>query len=185
MEADSQASSQPPETPVPKLHVHEWLAVVAAIGFLILLALVALFRNDSEAHLTKNEGKLHFLKSQTVDLYIAGAVAKPGSYRVKTGSFVKDAIAMAEPLPEADLRKIRPASKVRNGQSYVIPLRPMITLSLTGAVKEEGLHTVPKGTRLCELARHIALNPDADLEKLDRKRILKDNENFCIPVKVK
>lgn len=180
-QTDSISDSSADTSPAKQLHVHEWLAVLAIFGFLLFLTLVVIWQGRSN-HQPVETGaeKLHFLKPQIINLYIDGAVAKPGSYQVKVGTLVKDVIAMAEPLPEADLRKIRPTTKARNGQSYQIPAHPTITVYLTGAVQSEGPLTVPKGTRLSELTQYALLKANADLEKINRKRYLKDNESINI-----
>lgn len=183
-QTDSNQESTLIPPPAPQLHVHEWLAVVAIVGFLLLLTLIVICRGGNTHIFVENEGR-HYLKPQTIDLYVDGAVAKPGSYQVKAGTLTKDVIAMAEPLPEADLRKIRPASKARNGQSYIIPKRATITISISGAVQTEGPLTIPKGTRLNELTQFTQLKTTADLDKINRKRYLKDNESLYIPEKTK
>lgn len=183
-QTDSSEESIKKTNSTPQLYVHEWLAVVAIVGFLLLLTLIVIFRGSGSHILDeKKDARLHYLKPQTVNVYIDGAVAKPGSYAVKAGTLIKDVVAMAEPLPEADLRKIRPAVKARNGQSCTVATRPAITIYISGAVQAEGLHTIPKGTRLCEISNHIALKPTADLDKMNRKRYLKDNEKIFVPEK--
>lgn len=183
-QTDSNSQSPQMSITTPQLYVHEWLAVVAIVGFLLLLTLIVIFRGgNSHLLIEKSDEKLHYLKPQTVNFYVDGAVAKPGSYQVKVGTLIKDVIAMAEPLPEADLRKIRPTSKVRNGQSCTVSAQPTITIHISGAVEEEGPLTIPKRTRLCDITQHARLKSTADLEKINRKRYLKDNENVCIPEK--
>lgn len=178
------SSAEPLKNSTPQLHVHEWLAVVIIAGFLFLLTLVVIIRRDgSHLFVEQSDTRLHHLKPQTVNLYIDGAVARPGSYEVKAGTLVKDVIALADPLPEADLRKIRPASKARNGQSFTVASRPTITVHITGAVQVEGAHTIPKGTRLFEIANYVVLKAGADKDKINRKRYLKDNEKIFVPEK--
>lgn len=184
IQSDSNTESPQKIKQAPQLYVHEWLAVALIAGFLLLLTLIVICRRgDTHLFEEKENSKLHYLKPQTIDLYIDGAVAKPGSYQVKIGTLTRDVIAMAEPLPEADLRKIRPTSKARNGQSYTVATRPTITILISGSVKSEGSLTIPKGTRLCELTRYVQFKANADLEKINRKRYLKDNESIFIPEK--
>lgn len=159
------------------LAVREWAAVVAILGFLMLLTcVVADGRYDSRLNA---EPGVH-LKPQQVEVFIEGAVRNPGSYRVKIGTLVKDAIALAEPLAEADVRKIRNTSKVRSGQSIVVAKRQMLKIKLYGAVSKEGPLLVPKGTRLCELAELVNFSEDADLKKFTQRRYLKDGEEITV-----
>lgn len=175
---DSNSSKKSNLNPAPTLFVYEWLAVISVVGFLFILTLIVVCKGPLDI---KKEGDPHYLKAQSVDIYIDGAVAKPGKYQVKVGSLLKDVIALAEPTADADLRKLRLSSKARNGQNYTVPSKPTIRVFISGAVTNEGPVVVPKGTRLFEIAEYISLNPNADLKKINRKRILKDNERLEIP----
>lgn len=168
----------------PELGAHEWLAVVTIIGFLCLLTVIVISGSyDHQTLIARGEGKGHYLKPQEVEVLIDGAVAKPGSYRVKIGTTQKEVISLAEPFPEADLRKVRPASRVRNGQNIVIPTKPTISISVSGAVQSEGSLMVPKGTRLSELGNYVKYTDETDLAKMDRKRLLKADEKIIVPTK--
>lgn len=168
----------------PQLYVHEWLAVVVIIGMLGLLTLFSLYGMHANGSLSQvNEGR-HFLKPQFVEIFIDGAVNKPGSYKVKAGTSVHEAISLSEPKSHADLSKIKARAKVKNGQSIHVKCIPTIQITISGAVQQEGLIEIPKGTRLCELERFIKFNEDADLKKMSRKRILKSGEKIIVPAAI-
>src|SRR5262245_23568961 len=119
------------------LGVHEWLAVVIFLAFLFFLSVVV-FRSIYESRIVAQAtDKGHFIKPQEVEIFIDGAVKNPGRYHVKTGMRIQDAIALAEPLEEADLSKFRNTTRVRNGQGITVPLKKMLTIMVTGAVQRE------------------------------------------------
>jgi len=166
----------------PLLEVREWVAIIAIIGFLFLLTVIVIVgRYDSRS--THNVGTGSYLRPQKVDVYIQGAVKNPGIYRVKSGTLIKDAIILAEPLSDADLKKIRSQSKVRNGQNIKVPTREMISIWVSGAVQEDSELIVPKGARLGDLCKYIQFTDEADLKKMNSKRFLKENETVVVPVK--
>ncbi len=180
MELISQSSE--PKKPE-QLYVHEWLAIVLILGFLCLLTFIA-YVNYAIDHQDLKTAQGASLKPQEVEFHVEGAVAKPGTYSVKVGTKVKEAIALAEPLLEADLRKIKSTSRLRNGQKIVVAKREMISISISGAISQENLTlSIPKGTRMNELSKYVQFNEDADCSKVDSKRYLKDQEKIIIPVK--
>ena len=180
--SDSTSLTISTSQPESQLFVHEWIAIAIILGFLLLLTLIAALGQSSDFQSLKT-GPASYLKPQEIEVHIEGAVAKPGAYRVKTGTKLQEAIILAEPLLEADLRKIRPASRLRNGQRIVLPTREMISISISGAVQEEVTLSVPKGLRLNELSKYLKFTEDADVEKINSKRFLKNQEKINIPSK--
>lgn len=176
-------SPSSPSSMTPYLGVHEWVAIISILGFLLLLTLIVLDgRHDNRSvPVNKTVASLHF-KPQEVEIYIDGAVKNPGSYKVKLGTSTRDAIELAEPLEDADLSKIKPTSRVRNGQNIKVPGRQMLKIIVSGAIQNPGTITIPKGTRLSELSNYVVFADDADLSKISRKRYLKDNEEVIVPV---
>lgn len=60
---------------------------------------------------------------QVFKVHVAGAVKKPGVYTFKTKERVEDALALAEPLLEADLDNINLASYLKDEQRIYVPYR--------------------------------------------------------------
>lgn len=59
-----------------------------------------------------------------VVVHVAGAVARPGLYRVPSGSRVADAVAAAGAVtPEADLDRLNLAAQVADGERVYVPRR--------------------------------------------------------------
>ncbi len=82
------------------------------------------------------------LSGQASDLVVdvAGAVVRPGVYRLPAGSRVEDAVARAGgPHPGAELEAINRAARLADGQQVVVPASaPAGTGALAGASTEEG-----------------------------------------------
>jgi len=62
-------------------------------------------------------------KAQTniIQVYVSGAVEKPGVYKLPEGARVYEALELAHSLPTADLHNINLAQKVEDGQAIVVP----------------------------------------------------------------
>lgn len=57
----------------------------------------------------------------------------------------------------------------------------LISVSLTGAVQQQGYYSVPEGTGLGELLDYVGLTEHADVTALDSKRVLQDGERVVVP----
>lgn len=165
-----------------KLPIYEWLIIVLLLLILFVLIMIAYVRQEKALPPTATPYEL--VKSQ-FEVTIQGAVSKPGTYLIKKGSLLEEAIELARPLPEADLRSFRRYSKVRDGQKINVPTKQMITVTLEGAIENPGPIQVPKGSRLEELIPYLQFTPEADVKKIQRKRRLKDQEVIHVPQKTK
>ncbi len=67
-----------------------------------------------------------------IQVYVAGAVVSPGVYHLMEGDRVHQALAMAVPLPTADLRYLGMARELIDGESILVP-----ELEADGAVPGE------------------------------------------------
>ncbi len=163
-----------------KLFPHEWIIVSLLIITLCLLTYVSLGRNVSlpPANTTAE------LTSDVVQVSISGAVANPGSFELKKGSKLKDLLALAEPITEADLSKIKPNARLKDGQTIKIPALIWLNIHVIGAIEEEEqLLCVLKGTKLQDIVEKIEFAPNADIAKLQKKRLLKDGETVEVTLK--
>jgi competence protein ComEA len=90
---------------------------------------------------TPSEGGFE-LSGQASDLVVdvAGAVARPGVYRLPAGSRVEDAVRRAGgPGARAELEAINRAARLADGQQVVVPERgPAGTVALAAGAGEEG-----------------------------------------------
>lgn len=60
-------------------------------------------------------------EAEIIQVYVIGAVEKPGVYRLPQEARAYEAVEMAKPLPVADLNHINLASKLGDGQALVVP----------------------------------------------------------------
>jgi len=56
-----------------------------------------------------------------IQVYVSGAVEKPGVYKVGKDARLYEALEMANSLPAADLKNINLAQKLEDGQAIVVP----------------------------------------------------------------
>lgn len=77
-----------------------------------------------------------------VAVHVAGAVSRPGLYRLPTGSRVADALALAGgKLPRADLDRLNLAAKLVDGQKVMVTRRGESLPVETGAAGSDGAPT--------------------------------------------
>lgn len=161
-----------------QLPIHEWIAVVVIITFLVMISTMAIFSNDDLD--TIETGLPHHVVSPEIDVTIEGAVLNPGTFKIKRGATLQEALDIAQPLSSADLRKIKINKKLRQGQVIKIPEIKMITVYIKGKVQEPIALNVPQGTRLKDILEQIVFNEDVDINKYRKMRYLKDHETIVI-----
>lgn len=62
------------------------------------------------------------VQEEVIQVYVTGAVANPGVYRLETDARVYEAVDMAQALPDANLKNINMAQKLEDGLAIVVPL---------------------------------------------------------------
>lgn len=163
-----------------KLPPHEWIIISLLIVTISLLTVVVLGRKDVMPPLQA----MTELSSDVIQVIVKGAVANAGSFELKKGVKLKDLLALAQPLADADLSRIKPNAKLRDGQTIKIPALEWIQVHIVGAIEEEIQSIrVLKGTKVQDLIEKIQFAPDADLNALKKKRLLKDEETIAVPAK--
>jgi competence protein ComEA len=60
-------------------------------------------------------------EDEKIQVYVVGAVSKPGVYSVPVEARVYEAIDLAQALPTANLKSINLAQKMEDGQAVVVP----------------------------------------------------------------
>ena len=125
-----------------------------------------------------------------VVVHVDGAVNEPGIYELPVGARVTDAISLAGGLTrEADLNEHNPAAPLVDGGRYHVPTREApprinVTFHIAGAVANQGVYTLPLGSRMrdaIELAGGVPGN--ADVNAIDLAQVLSDGERYYIPTK--
>ena len=170
-------TTSPPKKP--KLDAHEWLAVLTMAFVLVAIVGMSSFSFDSKFK-EEEIGEPIYAISQEIEVFVEGSVENPGKYTVSRGSLVKDALEMAIALPDADLTRLNLGSKLRRGRVVKVPSKEKVTVILKGAVVKPGEITLSKGARLKDLASFVAFDENADIQPLNKKRLLKDGETIWI-----
>lgn len=162
-----------------QLYPYEWIAIVLLIAVLGMLTMINLIREEtfSRTQIEVSEG----IADSFLQVHVSGAVENAGSFQLPTGSKMKDLLLLAKPKADADLRRIKGDSKLKQGQVIKILSRDMLTIHLEGEIKNPGTIQIPKGTRLSDLPTLIHLNPNADLKIFQRKRKIREDEVIHIP----
>jgi competence protein ComEA len=114
-------------------------ALAYAVALLVLLALagrVALDRGQTQpsAGTQSVAFEVEDAPPREVVVHVAGAVARPGLYRLPEGSRIDDAIAEAGGAkPKAALDLVNLAAPLADGQQVVVPLRGSAEAAALGA----------------------------------------------------
>jgi len=100
---------------------------VAAAVVVAVLAVRWLTRTPSPAALAPATAPVRVERAapSPVLVHVAGAVRRPGVYRLRAGARIDDAVARAGgPTARADLGAVNLAAKVEDGRQVVVPERP-------------------------------------------------------------
>lgn len=107
-----------------KLRYAWWFVLIG----LVILAIWKLFLpHGSNAYLQKT------VSNREIIVYVAGAVEKPGLVHLAPDARLDDALKQTSPLPEADLERMNPAEKLKDGQKVTVPYKNPSSLGPPGA----------------------------------------------------
>lgn len=161
------------------LKIHEWISISILVVLVLSLTIMVYMSQDGSSG--DSETAL-YKKRSGFDVLLKGAVKYPGMYRIHSSISMKDILEIAEVLPEADLRRYKLENMISKARVITVPALTLITLHLSGAVKNPGKLVVPKGTSLEQLVEKIEFSENADIKKMKRKRKLKNEEKVIVPV---
>ena len=156
------------------LHIHEWMIVLFLIGILALLTGVS--HSCSSNAIADPEKPAHEVVKTDIEVFIEGFIEQPGKYVVKRGTTLKELLERAKLKPHADLRRLNLQRVLKKGQKIKVAGFKMIQVILNfedGAKKEL---EVKKGTKLCDLPEIYSFEEGINLQKLKKKRLLKEGE---------
>jgi hypothetical protein len=175
---DSSTSSSSPHKTA-SLKIHEWLAVITLIVILGGLSIMAYVKKGNVGD--KDRSMPAFLsRAGRIEVLIEGSVINSGTYYLPSGVAMKDVLMLAQPSPNADLRRFNLDAPIKKGRTINVPSRPMIVIHVKGAIENPGEISVPKGTRLMDLPAFILLSENANKKSINRKRKLKNGEIITI-----
>lgn len=105
----------------PRLYMHEWLAIVAIAGFMIMVCSLAQF-NTMRTRPSKVISELPmYVGDPYVWLTVEGAVENPGKIRLSRNAKMEDVFKIAKPLPEADLSKFDFSKSINRKRIVKVP----------------------------------------------------------------
>lgn len=117
------------------------LAVVVAVGFGVTRVIAQANRQPTELTLPRakpSTGAARTSPTAVIVVAAAGAVAKPGVYRVNGGARVIDVLqAAGGPSPEADVDRINLAAKVADGERVYVPRKGEAGVAVEGAAASD------------------------------------------------
>ena len=129
----------------------------------------------------------HVGESDTVVVYLAGAVQQVGLYSLPVGSRVSDAVNAAGGLTElADLSEINLAATLVDGERYNMPSSESegtpVFVHVVGAIEQPGTYTLNNGARLIDVME-MAGGPvaGADTDAVDLALRLQDGQRYYLP----
>lgn len=161
-----------------KLNNYEWIVVFSLILLMATITFVThkhWFSLAPEKHFEP-----HYVLDQKIYVRVEGAVESPGNYILERGNTIENALALAKPAANADLKKIHVSRKVKDGQIIKVPAIEYITIYLEGAVEHPGALVLPKGTLMEDIISIAHFKERADLSKLQTKRRLKEGEKVKV-----
>jgi len=130
---------------------------------------------------------LELSPAEAISVTFEGAVAKPGTYPIKPGTTLAQALKKAHPKTYADLKKIDLNQRISSPIRIQVEELNEITITVDGAVATREVLVLPLKTRICDLKSKVHFTEDADPELLKaflkKRRALKDGEILWIPKK--
>lgn len=132
-------------------------------------------------HLDPHQKSFSKKNQHGFDVLVKGAVEHPGVYHLSSDMQMKDLLAIAGVKNTADLKRYSEDSWIKKGRVVNVLTQQMISVHLQGAVKGPSTLKLPKGSKVNDILNVIQLDEDADIEILQKKRLIKDNETFLIP----
>lgn len=157
-----------------RLNKDEWIVVLSLLGLLATLTFAT--HKHWFTDTPRQYSDSHVVYNSSICVKVEGEVEHPGFYTMKKGDRIEDVLSLAKPKKTADLKKVAFAKKIQDGQTLRVPPLEWITIYLEGAVEKPGPLLLPKGATIEEVLKHAKFKPQADLNKLRKKKKLKDGE---------
>lgn len=167
----------------PHLPLRDCLAAATIAGILVVLTASSFFKAyPSLPHYQPDPNNLPTPTKQ-VQVLVTGCVEFPGSHWVEPGTALAEVFERAQPTAEADLRRYKKDTVIKRPRK--IHIRPINTIKVfvDGAVDLPTTLELRKGTRLEEIIEKLHFTENADIDKLKRKRCLKDGESIWVKIK--
>lgn len=157
----------------------EWILVASLI--LIMASLVVIAKVN--AHRASSTLAIEDLEPEEILVTIEGAVAKPGTYSVPSGTTMESALRKARPKANANLKVLPLQQLIEAPLHLTLQELTEIAVSIRGAIAEPVEITLPAHSRICDLKSKVSFTTETDKRFFRRRRVLKDGEVVEVPKK--
>jgi hypothetical protein len=123
----------------------------------------------------------HFEVKQ-VSIHVVGA-ASECTLLVPSGASVDDILQQISLLPEADLLEIDGSRKIVSDITLVVPFIDVLTLYVTGAVRQPQVLLFPSPTSASAILQKIQLSENADRSRFMRRKVFRTGMVVVVPEK--
>ncbi|MGA8164252.1 MAG: SLBB domain-containing protein [Waddliaceae bacterium] len=105
----------------PTLTSIERLGAWLIVCFFTFLTVLNLYLRETE--LPRKTGDAHEMGISLIEVTVKGAVKHPGVYQVEKGALVEEVLAVADPLDDADLKRMKMESKILRRRTIQVRVR--------------------------------------------------------------
>src|SRR3954471_24308443 len=123
--------------------------VAGAVAALVLVLLAAWYLSRSHASAAASPAPVATISVEDegggrVIVDVAGAVRRPGVYRLESGARVEDALQRAGGATHrADLSQVNRAAKLEDGRQILVPVRASASVAASGGPAAAGAAATP------------------------------------------
>ena len=159
----------------------EWaltLSILLLIATFTLISKVTSFRNLKTLYEASKATPL-----QEIVVEVSGCVRKQGLFRVEQNTSLRSVLERAKPTAVADLSNLDGDQILTESCRIKVPELSSIRVWVEGAVYPSKWVELPVGSRVSDLKRFVALEPNADKTFFKKRRILKNGERLKVPCK--
>lgn len=157
----------------------EWFLATALLVFVASLVLIAKI-NASRA---SSSIALASFQQEEILVTIDGAVKKPGTYSIKAGTTLEQALKKARPGMEANLRVLPLKMIVDEPMHVQVESLKEIKVKVKGAIAEPVEIVLPSNSRISDLKSKVVFTPETDKAFFRRRKTLKDGDEIEVPKK--
>lgn len=155
-----------------ELNPREWVIVTIALSLFGALTFLSLTADKAIPAQPVTYNK------PVIEVMLKGAIERPGVYRLKEGTTLRELLNLVQVNPSADLRRYALDKPIRTGSFLQIKERSMVTMRIKSPAGEEHTLTVPRGTSLEAVIPTVKglVTQDTDFSPLRKKRKIREGE---------
>lgn len=168
----------PERAPSKNLFDSEWIVVGTLLLVMASLVIIAKIQSRRIGAVLSEYSLLS--SHEMCPISIVGAVKKPGTYSVYTGTELKKVIKKSHPLPSAHLKKINMEQRVEGPMQIEIEELEMIEVKIHSGFGDPIVLSVPPGTRICDLKGVVPANAGLCKKKFIGRSLLKDGDILSV-----